>query len=336
MNENEMRSRLDAELSNITWSVRDSNAVRQQVNQGGTVMKKKLSISVVGIIAIILVLTAVAYAATEVFQRISVNWKGDIIEEQEVYNPEPTPTPQSVMNEAELSAKAEELLQTVTEDEYGTVSYTSAEGTNLGGSGKPRHKTLYSWEEFKQAMANVDYLSLPVWIPDEYEFQNAILTLDCKADGEYKLLEEHQEGTVTLKRFIVDDADSIITGYELFLRDSDEDYHYIVVYSNLYPDSDTDEHSIGLLEGESAVVISIPGMDNALAIEGTNETKGNSLLMRRSLDTPIEVKWPPFEDSPFDSQTFTEENIGAPLRWRFFTFFGTLFKLIILSVGSAS
>ena len=45
MNENDLKSRLDAELSNITWSVRNSNAVRQQVNQGGTVMKKKLSIS---------------------------------------------------------------------------------------------------------------------------------------------------------------------------------------------------------------------------------------------------------------------------------------------------
>ena len=315
MNENELRSRLDAELSNITWSVRDSNAVRQQVNQGGTVMKKKLSFSVVGIIAIILVLTAVAYATTQVFHRISVNWKGKIIEEQEVYNPEPTPSPQPIMNETELGIRAEELLQTVAEEEYGTVSYTSADGMCLGGSGHPRHKTLYSWEEFKQAMTNVDYLSLPVWIPDEYEFQYAILKLDCRADGEYRLLEEHQEGTVTLKRFTVDDADSIITGYELLFRDSDEDYHYIAVYSDLYPDSDTDEYSIGLLEGETALVVSIPGMDNALAIDGTNETKGNALLMRRSLDTPIEVKWPPFEDSPFVLQTFTEESIDvhAPL-----------------------
>lgn len=300
----ELKDRIHQEISSLP--------IKEQEEK---IVKKKLSFSFVTVIAILLILVAVAYAATEVYHRISVNWKGEIIEEQEVYNPEPTPTPQPVMNETEIRTKAEELLQTVTEDEYGTVSYTSVDGTNLGGSGRPRHKTLYSWEEFKQAMTNVNYLSLPVWIPDGYEFQNAILTLDCKADGEYKLLEERQEGTVTLKRYTVDDADSIITGYELFLRDSDEDYHYIVVYSNLYPDSDTDEHSIGLLEGENAVVVSIPGMDNALAIDGTNETKGNALLMRRTLDTPIEVKWPPFEDIPFDSLTFTEENIDihAPL-----------------------
>ena len=274
-------------------------------------MKKKLSFSVAGIIAVILALTVAAYAATEVYHRISVNWKGEMIDEQEVMNPEPTPSPQPMMNETELRIKADELLQTVREEEYGTVSYTCPDGMSLAGVGRPRHKTLYSWEEFRQSMANVDYLSFPDWIPDEYEFRYAILELDCKADGEYKLLEEHQEGAVTLKRFTVDDADSVITGYELFFRESDEDYHYIAVYSNLYQNSDTDEHSIGLLEGETAAVVAIPGMDNAIAIDGTDETKGSALLMRKVLNTPVDVKRPPFEDSPFDSETFTEENIAV-------------------------
>ena len=192
----ELKDRIHQEISSLP--------IKEQEEK---IVKKKLSFSFVTVIAILLILVAVAYAATEVYHRISVNWKGEVIEEQEVYNPEPTPTPQPVMNETEIRTKAEELLQTVTEDEYGTVSYTSVDGTNLGGSGKPRHKTLYSWEEFKQAMTNVNYLSLPVWIPDGYEFQNAILTLDCKADGEYKLLEERQEA---LLKPIVDRAKKAI------------------------------------------------------------------------------------------------------------------------------
>ena len=69
MNDKELRSRLNAELSNISWSARNSNAVRQRVNNGGTVMKKKMSFAFV--LAMILVTaciaTAVAAAVSEDF-----------------------------------------------------------------------------------------------------------------------------------------------------------------------------------------------------------------------------------------------------------------------------
>ena len=69
MNDKELRSRLNAELSNISWSARNSSAVRQRVNNGGTVMKKKMSFAFV--LAMILVMaciaTAVAAAVSEDF-----------------------------------------------------------------------------------------------------------------------------------------------------------------------------------------------------------------------------------------------------------------------------
>ena len=69
MNDKELRSRLNAELSNISWSARNSNAVRQRVNNGGKVMKKKMSFAFV--LAMILVMaciaTAVAAAVSEEF-----------------------------------------------------------------------------------------------------------------------------------------------------------------------------------------------------------------------------------------------------------------------------
>ena len=69
MNDKELRSRVNAELSNISWSARNSSAVRQRVNQGGTVMKRKMSFAFV--LAMILVAaciaTAVAGAVSEEF-----------------------------------------------------------------------------------------------------------------------------------------------------------------------------------------------------------------------------------------------------------------------------
>ena len=68
MNDKELQSGLNAELSNITWTVRNGNAVRRRVNQGGT-MKKKHTFAFV--LAMILVLacaaTAIAAAISEEF-----------------------------------------------------------------------------------------------------------------------------------------------------------------------------------------------------------------------------------------------------------------------------
>ena len=69
MNDKELQSRLNAELSNITWSARNGNAVRRRVNEGGTIMKRKHTFAFV--LAMILVLacaaTAIAAATSEEF-----------------------------------------------------------------------------------------------------------------------------------------------------------------------------------------------------------------------------------------------------------------------------
>ena len=69
MNDKELQSRLNAELSNITWSARNGNAVRRRVNEGGTTMKRKHTFAFV--LAMILILacaaTAIAGATSEEF-----------------------------------------------------------------------------------------------------------------------------------------------------------------------------------------------------------------------------------------------------------------------------
>ncbi len=60
MNEKDLRSRLNAELSNVAWTVRDSNAVRRRVNKGGV---KKMKRSFVAVFAMIMLLVFMATAA---------------------------------------------------------------------------------------------------------------------------------------------------------------------------------------------------------------------------------------------------------------------------------
>ncbi len=67
----ELKNRIHQEISSLP--------IREQEEK---IVKQKLSFSFVSAIAILLLLAAVAYAATEVYHRISVNWKGETIEEE--------------------------------------------------------------------------------------------------------------------------------------------------------------------------------------------------------------------------------------------------------------
>ena len=316
MKNEKLRDCLDDALSGIhenPWLFQQ--VLNRAESEENTQMKKKLSFSFVSVIAILLVLGAAAYAATEVYHRISVNWKGETIEEEEPW-PEITTAPPEIMTEAELSLMASDLLHhSVAEEEYGIVSYTTSYGTP--GTSKPISKTYNSWDEFQDTMANTDPLTLPAWVPDGYEFESATLWFGCRKGGEYKLIEEHQDGIMTVERYKVDDPDLVITGYDITYRESDEDYHYIGVASRL--DEETvGEDLFGVNEEESATVVIIPGMDDAILIRSSNEIKMSRLVMQRELSSSVECEPEPrFTKAPglIDSTIYVKERISvfAPL-----------------------
>ena len=293
-----LKDRIHQEISSLP--------IREQEEK---IVKKKLSFSFVSAIAILLLLAAVAYAATEVYHRISVNWKGETIEEEEPL-PEITTAPPEIMTEVELSLMANDLLHhSVMEEEYGMVSYTTSYGTS--GTSKPISKTYNSWDEFQDAIANADSLTMPACAPDEYEFESATLWFGCRKGGEYKLIEEHQDGIMTVERYKVDDSDLVITGYEITYRASDEAYHYIGVSSSL-DEKTVGEDLFGVNEEESATVITIPGMDDAILISSSNEIKMSRLVMQRELSNPVECEPEPrFSKAPgpIDSTIYIKERI---------------------------
>lgn len=300
----ELKDRIHQEISSLP--------IKEQEEE---IVKKKLSFSFVSVIAILLALVAVAYGATEVYHRISVNWKGETVAETEFpIGPEPTVAPppdaQMLMRDEELSQMADELLHNaVAEDEYGVVSYETAGGRM--GRVSPNKISFESRDEFREFMIHSSELTLPTWIPDGYEFREAKVMISCKADGEYKLIEERQEGKITLKRYKIDDSDSVIVWYVIDYRESGDENHYLIVGSSLTDDLDADERTFDLTDGQSASVITVPGMDDALAI-ARNDPEYNSLAMRRSLNHSIECCMDPMyaeASVPIEPTVFTCENI---------------------------
>ena len=320
-----MKRYTQSELQKIYMEPSDElkNRIHQEISslpikeQEEKIVKRKLSFSFVSAIAILLALVAVAYAATEVYHRISVNWKGETVEETELpIGPEATvaPPPDALnLNDEDLSRMADELLQkSVAEDEYGVVSYETTAGTMNGAS--PIHKTFDSWDEFREFMTQSSELTLPTWIPDGYEFQEAKVMISCKADSEYKLIEERQEGAITLKRYKIDDSDSVVVWYVISFREPGENKHYLHVDSMLIDDLDANERIFNLTDGQSASVITVPGMDDALAIVDSNDPVFNNLAMLRKLNNSIEyIMDPTFADlpEPIKTTVSTYENIDV-------------------------
>ena len=307
----ELKNRIHQEISSLPIREQEENIV-----------KRKLSFSFVSVIAILLVLVAVAYAATEVYHRITVNWKGETVRETEVpAGPEATAVPLAdaqitILNDEDLDRMADELLRSaVAEDEYGVVSYETPGGTV--GRISPVKKSFGSWDEFREYMNHSSELTLPAWIPDGYGFQEAQVMISCKADGEYKLIEERQEGAITLKRYRIDDSDSVVEWYVIVFRESGENNHYLIAGSSLN-DPDADGRTFDLTDGQSASVMTIPGMDNALAIVDSNDPTYNRLAMIRRLDRPVEYRMGPVYDdqhTPAESTVSTYESIDVSSPW---------------------
>lgn len=311
MKNEKLRECLDDALSGIQENPWLYQQVLNRAEKEEETVKKKLSFSFVSVVAILLILGAAAYAATEVYHRISVNWKGETVEEEEPW-PGVTTAPPEIMTEAELSIMANDLLHhSVAEEEYGRVSYTTSYGTP--GISKPISKTYNSWDEFQDAMVKADPLTLPAWVPDGYEFESATLWFGCRKDGEYKLIEEHQDGIMTVERYKVDDSDLVITGYDITYRESDEAYHYIGVSSRLEEET-IGEGLFGVNEEESATVVTIPGMDDAILISSSNEIKMSRLVMRRELNSTVECEpEPAYTKAPgaIDSTIYIKERISV-------------------------
>ena len=87
--------------------------------------------------------------------------------------------------------------------------------------------------------------------------------------------------------------------------------------SMLIDDQEADERTFDLTDGQSASVITVPGIDDALAIV-RNDPAYNSLAMRRNLNHSIECRMDPMYAEapvPIEPVVFTCENIDVSSPW---------------------
>lgn len=272
-------------------------------------MKKKLTFSLVCALVLLFALTALACAATGLFRRGELkytDWNGNVWGSAELKERVPDPGPAADRN------KINRLLEKYLNVPDGEVVYafeTENPGNAYGGY-KLKQKHFDSWPEFRQFMEDHHaLLTLPSRMPDNMVKFIGIARMECRAGGNYRLIDKGQDGPVTYERYTLDDADSVITEYELIISvPGREDINIRGCLSNDGPDDIPVPFYIP--ENGSAEKVSVSGMPQALLVTSPDPEERDALYMSRALDASVTVRKHPYygtKENTSDTYTYSAE-----------------------------
>ena len=147
-----------------------------------------------------------------------------------------------------------------------------------------RIQQIRNIDDFKTLMdtAAPDF-PLPAEIPEGYVLDKCSVEFGCLPQGEYTLTSQtvHPED-FTESHYVVDPSMDFVKGYSIILKSEDEkDYISILVYMN--SSTNPKEYTFGITEDQSARVVQVAGMENALIIDSENTSL---LAMRKVMSSP--------------------------------------------------
>lgn len=222
-----------------------------------------------------------------------VNWNGDVIPE-EWQPPVDGPTAAPEMASADF-CQALGLVSTAEDCEVVLVHEINGYGGTSSSSNRlTRH--VEDYRTFLSVMAEAPMLPVPDDVPEGYVLAECSILYECRRGGAYVLTSsEALEGGVTVERYRVAEEDLLIRGYDLTFRNPEDSTDYIAVWASLCERSDPADHRFGLNPDQTAQVMQVPGMDNAIAIASPTHVM---LSMRRAL--PESVRYQAFDMGDFD------------------------------------
>ena len=209
MTEQELRDRMNSLTEAIPDETHRSFLMAASPGKDETVMKRKISVGL--IIAILVSMAAIAFAATEYVQKfISVNWQGETASDQDaaIDVPDPLSNPMNRMRK---------ILNSAPDDVLPIIEWN---GTPPRSS-RVRHRKTDS-------LKRIDYNTCIV-LPDNIAEKDSFsvdLTYGCLAEGEYKLISEEKVDEFTLKQYTVDPAYDVVIGYSIQFKDKNRELYH--------------------------------------------------------------------------------------------------------------
>ena len=259
---NEFHESIDRHLSDMKadpWL-----AQRIIASEKGEVKVKKLSgaVLVVSVIFVLSMATALAAGFSGLWK--TVNWFGEVVEEEEAF-PSTTSTPsismKPVTEPVDIDAIMREVLNKRAAREHVVVAFKdgihyAAMSQNVG-----------SMEEFTLLMSEAPDFPLPQSIPDGYTFTTGHIEYGCLSDGDYILTSQEAiaEG-ITVSHYVVDESKQCILGYSLSFSGANQDDN-ISISARVMPLHDPHDDIIGVAEDQTSQAMEIEGMENGLGID---------------------------------------------------------------------
>lgn len=256
-------------------------AQRIIVSDKEEVKMKKISHATVIIAAVIILAMATALAAGLGGR---VNWLGEVQQTTEVavsVTPMPTVEPQATTVPDEIDPSFYELL------DYSKARELIVLSTAHNGTWSSRIQRISTIEDFNILMSAATGFPLPVKIPEGYMFEKGYVQYGCLPGGEYVLTSQtvHSEG-FTESHYSVDPSMDFVTAYDLTFKTEDKK-DYIYIHAFMTPSSDPHEYEFNIDEDQTAHVVQVEGMENALVIESANrDFVTSNLVMRKKMSVP--------------------------------------------------
>ena len=249
----------------------------------------KYSIPKGAVIALIVLLCMSTVAVAAGVYGGAINWEGEIVSVEEAdaaegliwgdYNTE---------NEQQF-AMLEELLKSYKQDGERVEITVREAGRVTGGLSSEVSRTADTMDVFLALMSEDSNLPIPAFLPDEYELVQAKVDYRCCEDGEWLLLEcVELEGGITVERYGLEKEDELVRGYTMYCQNRVEKDTYLWIAVELMPEGISDKHYVRFDESDTPQIITVPGMDDALAIARKQE-QYVYMKMRRKLAAPVGI-----------------------------------------------
>ncbi len=262
---------------------------------------KKTSVSIALVLLVLIILATVAYAATQM--SYSIDWKGNTIKEYP-YEDDGSDWDEDFKASAGISTDEafvmiNKRIAYIPDGDDVLIEYIAPNGQGVC-SFHPKQKCFTSFDEFKEFIADCDYLTVPAWLPDNATGFSVKVHMQMSPNlsrNEIKV-DEYEDGPLHYRHFTYDDSFAVITGYEMNLN---TDKGNIFIISRV----DKDPQPMYLLrDTQSAEVVNIKGMDDSLLVSSSDRMYLN-IQMHRKLGNKVRYKLI-YVDSPFSSD---EESI---------------------------
>ena len=270
--------------------------------KAGTSTGRRFSVRFVLILAALVILATAAVAGMELARSTVWSVDGEMHEftVPEIYEEKPDTYPGMSVSREELNNTLSIMISEIPDDEYAVAWYEySMDGVNTTKHTRTHNKikTFTSFGEFREYMANVEYLTIPSWLPEDVgeedfyaeiqfglqsEEDDKIIWDDFEEKNEKaQLIEERTEGDVHLRRYHFDEADEIIKGYTVSV------YSESLGALNAHGEVSTYGTVFTIEDDRTTRPAQIPGMDHALLVISPNPEwpTPHELLMRRNLDS---------------------------------------------------